>query len=91
VGPRKLELVLVGGERRKIALPTQSTSIANVLARLDEWIQTEDGGWVHKRHIVEVRAVDADSNPRGGSQEEYKQLDDAAGELADQARGDAGP
>jgi hypothetical protein len=91
VGPRKLELVLVGGERREIALPAQSTSIANVLARLDDWIQTEDGGWVHKRHIVEVRAVEADSVPDKGSEEEYRQLDDAAGELTDQARGDTEP
>jgi hypothetical protein len=79
-----LELVLVGGERRKIALPVQSSSIANVLARLDEWIQTEDGGWVHKRYIVEVRPLDGAGDTSSGSEEEYRQLDEAAGQLADQ-------
>lgn len=88
MSPRRLELVLVGGERRSVALPGQSTSVANVLARLDEWILTEDGGWVHKRYIVEVRALDEDGESGEGSKEEYRSLDEAAGRLTDQAHGD---
>jgi hypothetical protein len=53
-----LELVLVNGARRKIEVPAGSGTMANALARLDDWIQTEDGGWVQKHHIVEVRPVD---------------------------------
>lgn len=49
--------MLVGGERRKIVLPRHTGSIVNVLDRLEEWIETEDGGWVQKKYIVEVRPL----------------------------------
>ena len=52
-----LELVLVNGARCIIDLPVGSGTMANALARLDDWIQTADGGWVQKRHIVEVRPL----------------------------------
>ncbi len=80
-----LEVVLVTGERRKIDLPERSGSVANALARLDDWIKTEDGGWVQKRFIVEVRAADPGRGTPEGSDEEFQQLDEAAGALADQA------
>jgi hypothetical protein len=51
----KLELVLVNGERRSLTLPGHSGSIGNALSRFDDWIQTDDGGWVQKSFIVEVR------------------------------------
>jgi hypothetical protein len=51
----KLELVLVNGERRSFTLPGHSGSIGNALARFDDWIQMDDGGWVQKSFIVEVR------------------------------------
>jgi hypothetical protein len=56
-----LELVLVNGARCIVDLPTGSGTMANALARLDDWIQTADGGWVQKRHIVEVRPIDAEA------------------------------
>jgi hypothetical protein len=31
--------------------------VANAIDRLDDWIATTDGGWVHKAHIVEVRPL----------------------------------
>ncbi len=82
-----VEVVLVTGERRTIAVPGHTGSIANVLDRLDDWIETGDGGWVHKRFIVEVRPMGRDRGVSAGSKEEYKQLSDAAGTLADQAGG----
>jgi hypothetical protein len=51
----RLELVLVNGERRSLTLSGHSGSIGNALARFDDWIQTDDGGWVQKSFIVEVR------------------------------------
>ena len=56
----RAELLLANGERRAIALADHTGSVANALGRLDDWIKTEDGGWVQKSFIVEVRAV-ADS------------------------------
>jgi hypothetical protein len=80
-----VEVVLVTGERRTIALPGSPGSVENVLARLDDWIRTDDGGWVQKRFIVEVRPLDrADERP-AGSTEELGSLSEAAGTLADQA------
>jgi hypothetical protein len=80
-----VEVVLVNGERRIIPLPRYTGSMANALARLDDWIKTEDGGWVQKRFIVEVRALEQERNVPGGSVEEFERLGDAAGRLADQA------
>ena len=77
-------MVLVNGERRHVALPGHTGSIANVLARLDDWIETEDGGWVQKSFIVEVRAR-GEAGTSEESPEEFQRLTDAAGTLADQA------
>jgi hypothetical protein len=78
-----LELVLVNGERRGVSLPGHTDSIANALNRLDPWIKTDDGGWVQKKFIVEVRAVRADPVEQTGSAEEYERLTQAAEMLAD--------
>jgi hypothetical protein len=61
----RLELVLVNGEHRSLTLPEHTGSIGNALARFDDWIQTDDGGWVQKSFIVEVRAGQPD--PEGDS------------------------
>ena len=83
-----VEVVLVNGERRTVALPGHGGSITNVLARLDDWIETEDGGWVQKSFIVEVRALGADGDVvPPGTTEEFERLSDAAGTLAVQAEG----
>ena len=79
----RAQLILVNGEERSIALPDHTGSIANALGRLDDWIRTEDGTWVQKRFIVEVRAADRDA--ANGSSHELERLVDAAGSLADQA------
>jgi hypothetical protein len=75
-----LELILVTGERRTLVLSSHTGSVANVLDRLDEWVETDDGGWVQKRHIVEVRI--ARTSQESESAEEFRQLDAAAGNLA---------
>ena len=75
-----LELVLVGGERRRLELPSHSGEVANALDRLDNWIQT-NGGWVQKQFIVEVRIV-AEADTAGSSQE-FDGLADAGGQLTD--------
>ena len=80
-----VEVVLVNGERRKISLPGHAGSTANVLSRLDDWIKTEDGGWVQKRFIVEVRAAEEAGEAPAGSTEELERLTEAAGSLVDQA------
>jgi hypothetical protein len=80
-----VDVVLVTGERRRIALPGHTGSVENALARLDEWIKTDDGGWVQKRFIVEVRPLDQDDGGPAGSAEEFGSLSTAAGTLADQA------
>ena len=80
-----LDVVLVTGERRKIRLQGHSGSVANALARLDDWIETEDGGWIQKSFIVEVRTAGQDSRVPSGSDEEFERLGEAAGALADQA------
>lgn len=51
----RLELILVNGERRSLSLPAHTGSLGNVFDRLDDWIQTDDGSWVQKRFVVEVR------------------------------------
>ncbi len=79
----KLELVLINGERRSLVLSQHPGSIVAALDRLDEWIQTDDGGWVQKQHIVEVRATDP--GVARGSDEELRQLRGAADRLAEQA------
>ena len=79
---RRLEFVLVSGERRTVSLAGQVSSIATVLERLDDWIETDDGTWVQKRFVVEVRLGESVAAPSKGSDLEYEQLDEAAGELA---------
>jgi hypothetical protein len=79
-----LELLLVNGDRRTVALPDYTGSLANALGRLDDWIQTEDGGWVQKSFVVEVKVVNQRRGVPAGSEEESERLDDAAGKLVDQ-------
>ena len=80
-----LELVLINGERRKVVLPSHTGMIANALDRLDTWIKTDDGTWVQKNHVVEVREIDEGRGMPRGTDEEFAELADAAGQLADQA------
>jgi hypothetical protein len=53
----EVEVVLVTGERRRVRLAGPTVSFAHALDRLDEWVETEDGGWVQKKFIVEVQLV----------------------------------
>ncbi len=85
-----VEVVLVTGERRTIPLPGHTGSMANALDQLDDWIKTEDGGWVQKRFIVEVSALEQDRNVPPGSAEEFERLNEAAGTLVDQAGDEKG-
>jgi hypothetical protein len=81
------ELVLSNGERRSVTLSAHAGSIGNVLARLDDWIKTDDGGWVQKSFVVEVRSLEQGASASGeGSVEEMRSLDEASGELADEPR-----
>ncbi|HEX2112370.1 MAG TPA: hypothetical protein VHF67_12550 [Gaiellaceae bacterium] len=82
-----LEVVLVSGERRTVSLPVPAGSLANALARLDDWIPTDDGGWVQKSFIVEVRRVERDRDMPRGSAVEFERLSDAAETLMDQGQG----
>jgi hypothetical protein len=79
----RVELVLLNGERRALDLPSGSGTVANALARLDDWIHTLDGGWVQKSFIVEVRVESPAEKRKAGSVGEYEALDAAAGELAE--------
>jgi hypothetical protein len=79
-----LQLLLVNGERRTVALPDHTGSLANALGRLDDWIQTEDGGWVQKSFVVEVKVAEQERGVPAGSDAEWQRLDDAAGKLVDQ-------
>jgi hypothetical protein len=77
----RVELVLVSGERRVLTLTSHSGSVGNYLSRLDDWVETQ-GGWVQKAHIVEVRLLPK-AGERAESAEEFRQLSDAAGRLAE--------
>ena len=79
-----VEVVLVNGERRTVSLPVHTGSLASALDRLDDWIPTDDGGWVQKSFIVEVRGVDREGDLPPGSAVEFDRLSDAAETLADQ-------
>ena len=79
-----VEVVLVGGERRTVSLPGHTGSLANALARLDDWIRTDDGGWVQKSFIVEVRGLEPERGVPHGSAVEFERLSDAAETLMDQ-------
>ena len=81
----RVELVLVNGAVRAFDLPAGTSSIANALSRLDDWIETADGGWVQKSHVVEVRTTDAAAT--AGAELEYEALDAAAGTIAGQKHG----
>jgi len=81
-----VEVVLVGGERRMVSLPGHTGSVANALARLDDWIATDDGSWVQKSFIVEVRGIERGRDHSRGSAVELERLSDAAETLADQGR-----
>lgn len=80
--PVTLELLLVSGDRRRMALPSHTGSVANFLDRLDDWIETSEGALVQKCHVVEVRVIGEDRAPGPESTEELRQLDAAAGQLA---------
>jgi hypothetical protein len=79
------EVVLVNGEHRTVALPSHTGLVANALDRLEPWIETTDGGWVQKSFVVEVRDLGERTDGPRGSEEEFGQLSEAAGKLADQA------
>jgi hypothetical protein len=81
-----VEVVLVSGERRMVSLPGHTGSVANALARLDDWIATDDGSWVQKSFIVEVRGVERERNQPRGTAVEFERLSDAAETLADQGQ-----
>jgi hypothetical protein len=55
----EVEVILLNGERRRVMLARPSDSIAQALDRLDDWIETVDGGWVQKTYIVEVRPINS--------------------------------
>ena len=86
-----LQLVLINGERRRVVLPSHTGMVANALDRLDTWIETDDGSWVQKSHVVEVREVDEERGMPRGTKEEFSELADAAGQLADQANAPGRP
>jgi len=78
-----VEVRLVNGAVRLLDLPASTGSTANALSRLDDWIETADGGWVQKSHVVEVRK--AEHTEAAGAAVEYEALDVAAGSVADEA------
>ena len=53
-----LQLRLSSGDVRHLALGTRTGSIGNALDRLEDWIETEEGSWIHKRWIVEATVAD---------------------------------
>lgn len=73
----------MNGAVRALELPAGTSSIANALARLDDWIETADGGWVQKSHVVEARNAEAAAISGVGI--EYEALHTAARAIADQA------
>lgn len=79
-----VEIVLVNGERRTVSLPGHTGSLANALARLDDWIPTDDGGWVQKSFIVEVRGAARERDVPRGTTVEFERLSEAAETLAEQ-------
>ncbi len=81
-----VEVVLVSGERRTVSLPVHTGSFANALARLDDWVRTDDGSWVQKSFIVEVRGVEPEREVSRGSAVELERLTDAAETLTDQGQ-----
>jgi hypothetical protein len=62
--PVILHLTLVNGERRTLTLRSHTGSVAVALARLDDWIPSDEGSWVHKRYVVEAE-VEVPSEPDG--------------------------
>jgi len=72
--PTVLELVLINGERRTLTLAAHTGSLGNVLDRFDDWIRTDDGGWVQKSFIVEVRTPERVGNAPAGSAEDFDRL-----------------
>ncbi len=67
-------------------MPGYTGSLANALARLDDWIATDDGSWVQKSFIVEVRTVERERDLPSGSAVEFERLSDAAKTLTDQGQ-----
>lgn len=78
----RLELVLVSGERRTLTAPAHTGTVGSFLDRLDAWIETDDGGWVQKAHVVEVVVAEAPSSTdRRSAAGELRQLDDAVSDM----------
>ncbi len=77
----RVELVLLNGATRALDLPVGTSSMVNALSRLDDWVETSDGGWVQKRHIVEVRL--AGGREEAGTAVEYEALDAAASAIVE--------
>jgi hypothetical protein len=83
-----LELALVTGERKALTLPSHTGSVGAALDRLHDWIETDDGSWVQKRFVVEVRIRSGpiDGSTRKGSTGELSALEDAVDEMLDKQR-----
>jgi hypothetical protein len=79
-----VELTLVNGERRTLSLPSHTGSLSAALGRLHDWIETDEGSWIQKQFVVEVR-LRAETEQPLGSRSELRQLEAAAQRLADQA------
>lgn len=54
-----LALRLMTGETRHLTVGSKTVSIGNALDRLADWIETDEGSWVHKRFVVEATVEQA--------------------------------
>jgi hypothetical protein len=79
-----VELTLLNGDRRTLSLPSHTGSLSAALGRLHDWIETDDGSWVQKQFVVEVR-LRAETGEPAGSRSERRQLEAASQPFADQA------
>ena len=85
----RVELVLLNGAVRALELPASTSSLGNALTRLDDWIETSDGGWVNKAHVVEVRTAErGEARP---ATVEFEALDAAAETMIAGARENGDP
>ena len=85
-----LELTLVTGERKALTLPSHTGSVGAALDRLHDWIETDDGTWVQKRFVVEVRirSARAGASAPEASTGELSALEDAVDEMLSRKRND---
>ena len=86
----RLELMLLSGERKSLTLPSHTGSMGTALDRLHEWIETDDGSWIQKRFVVEVRllARRATSARLDPSTSEHAALEHAVDAMLGEHRGD---